>query len=63
MKNTDSMWIEHVMNPKTITSIYTTQAPSLAQVQLGELSILCGSTLQCRPHFDSKDFPADAPLK
>jgi hypothetical protein len=57
------MWIEHVINPKTITSIYPAQAPSLAQVRLGELSIVCGGSLQCRLHFDLKDFPADAPLK
>ena len=63
MENTDSTWIEHVMNPKTITSIYQGQAPSLAQVELGELSIVCGGTLQCRLHFDLKDFPADAPIK
>ena len=63
MENTDSTWIEHVMNPKTITSIYPAQAPSFAQVRLGKLSILCGGTLQCRLHFDLKDFPADAPIK
>ena len=57
------MWIELVINPKTITSIYPAQAPSLAQVRLGELSIICGGSLQCRLHFDLKDFPADAPLK
>jgi hypothetical protein len=57
------MWIEHVINPKTITRIYPVQAPSLAQVRLGELSILCRGPLQCRLHFDLKDFPADAPRK
>jgi hypothetical protein len=57
------MWIEHVINPKTITSIYPAQAPSLAHIRLGELSIVCGGSLQCRLHFDLKDFPADAPLR
>ena len=57
------MWIEHVLNPKTITSIYSTEPPSLAQVQLYELSIICGSDLQCRLHFNLKDFPVDAPIK
>ena len=63
MENTDSTWIEHMLNLKTITRIYPAQAPSLAQVRLGELSILCGGSLQCRLHFDLKDFPADAPTK
>jgi hypothetical protein len=63
MENTDSLWIEHVLNPKTITSVYPTQAPSLAQVQLGELSIICGGTLTCRLSFDLRDFPTDAPTK
>jgi len=63
MENTDSTWIEHVLSPKTITSIYPAQVPSLAQVRLGELSILCGGSLQCRLHFDLKDFPADSPTK
>jgi len=63
MENTDSLWIEHVLNPKTITSIYPTQPPSLNQVQLGELSIICGADLQCRLHFNLRDFPADAPSK
>ncbi|WP_425553913.1 Imm50 family immunity protein [Hymenobacter antarcticus] len=57
------MWIEHVLNPKTITSIYSTEPPSLAQVQLHELSIVCGGDLQCKLRFDLKDFPADAPIK
>jgi len=35
----------------------------LAQVRLGELSIVCGGTLQCWLHFDLKDFPDDAPIK
>jgi hypothetical protein len=63
LENTDSLWIEHVLNPKTITSIYSVQAPSLTQVQLGELSIICGGDLQCRLHFDLRNFPANAPLK
>ena len=57
MENTDSTWIEHVLNPKTITSIYPAQAPSLAQVRLGKLSILCSGSLQCRLHFEFKGFP------
>ncbi|WP_191906369.1 Imm50 family immunity protein [Hymenobacter baengnokdamensis] len=57
------MWIEHVLNPKTITSIYSTEPPSLEQVQLYELSITCGGTLQCKLHFNLKDFPTDAPIK
>ncbi|WP_425555494.1 Imm50 family immunity protein [Hymenobacter koreensis] len=61
--STTSTWIEHLVNPKTITSIYTTEPPSLAQVHLSEVSIVCGSDLQCRLHFDLKDFPADAPIK
>ena len=63
MENTDSTWIEHVLNPKTITSIYPAQAPSLAQVRLHELSIICGEDLQCRLRFDLKDFPSEAPPK
>ncbi|WP_139920801.1 Imm50 family immunity protein [Hymenobacter sp. DG01] len=57
------MWIEHIINPKTITSIYSSEPPSLAQVQLHEVAIICGSDLQCRLRFDLKDFPADAPTK
>jgi hypothetical protein len=57
------MWIDHVLNPKTITSIYPAQAPSLGQVRLHELAIICGSDLQCRLRFDLPDFPLDAPAK
>jgi hypothetical protein len=57
------MWIEHVLNSKTITSIYSTEYPSLAQVQLHDLSIICGADLQCKFRFDLKDFPANAPAK
>jgi hypothetical protein len=57
------MWIEHVLNPKALTSIYPTQAPSLAQVRLHELAILCGNDLQCRLQFDLRDFPVGAPAK
>ena len=57
------MWIEHVLNPKTITSIYSTESPSLSQVQLHDLSIVCGADLQCKLRFDLKDFPTDAPVK
>jgi hypothetical protein len=57
------MWIEHVLNQKTLTSIYPTKAPSLAQVRLHELAILCGNDLQCRLQFDLHDFPVDAPAK
>jgi hypothetical protein len=57
------MWIDHVLNPKTITSIYPAQAPSLSQVRLHELAILCGGDLQCRLRFDLPDFPLDAPTK
>jgi len=63
MENTDSTWLEHVLNPKTITSIYPAQAPSLSGVRLHELSIICGGDLQCRLRFDLQDFPADAPPK
>ena len=58
-----SMWIEHVLNPKTITSIYSMGPPSLEQVRLSDLSIICGGDLQCRLRFDLKYFPADAPIK
>ncbi|WP_394332389.1 Imm50 family immunity protein [Hymenobacter swuensis] len=57
------MWIEHVLNPKTITSIYPTEPLSLEQIQLFEVAIVCGDDLQCKLHFDLKDFPADAPIK
>ncbi|WP_410505503.1 Imm50 family immunity protein [Hymenobacter sp. HDW8] len=57
------MWVEHVLNPKTITSIYPAEPPSLSQVQLHELSVICGGDLQCRLRFDLKDFPVDAPIK
>ncbi|WP_394370027.1 Imm50 family immunity protein [Hymenobacter piscis] len=57
------MWIEHVLNPKTITSIYPTEPPSLEQIQLAEVAIVCGGDLQCKLHFNLKDFPADAPIK
>jgi hypothetical protein len=57
------MWIDHVLNPKTIMSIYPAQAPSLAQVRLQELAIICGSDLQCRLQFDLPDFPPNAPAK
>ena len=57
------MWIEHVLNPKTITSIYSNEPPSLEQVQLSELAIICGGDLQCKLHFTLRDFPADAPIK
>jgi len=63
MKNTDSTWIEHVLNPKIITSIYPAQAPSLAQVRMHELAIICGEDLQCQLRFDLKDFPSEAPPK
>ena len=63
MENTDSKWIEHVLNPKIITSIYPAQAPSLSGVRLHELSIICGGDLQYRLRFDLQDFPADAPSK
>jgi hypothetical protein len=52
-----------VLNPKTITSIYPAQSPSLSGVRLHELSLICGDDLQCRLRFDLQDFPADAPLK
>ncbi|RAK70353.1 Imm50 family immunity protein [Hymenobacter edaphi] len=61
--STASMWIEHLVNPKTITSIYSAEPPSLAQVQLSEVAIVCGGDLQCKLHFDLKDFPTDAPIK
>jgi hypothetical protein len=57
------MWIDHVLNPKTITSIYPAQAPSLDQVRLHELAIICGSDLQCRLRFDLPDLPLPAPAK
>jgi hypothetical protein len=57
------MWIDHVLNPKTITHIYPVHAPSLAQVRLQELTILCGDDLRCRLRVDLPDFPADAPAK
>lgn len=57
------MWIDHVLNPKTITSIYQAQGPSLGQVRLHELAILCGGDLQCRLRFDLSDFPLPAPAK
>ncbi|WP_425556390.1 Imm50 family immunity protein [Hymenobacter saemangeumensis] len=57
------MWIKHILNPKTITSIYPAEPPSLAQVQLYEVVIVCGVDLQCKLNFDLKDFPADAPIK
>lgn len=63
MKNTGSTWIEHVLNPKIITSIYPAQAPSLAQVRMHELAIICGEDLQCQLRFDLKDFPSEAPSK
>jgi hypothetical protein len=63
LENTDSLWIEHVLNSKIITSIYPDQAPSLAQVRLHELSVICGHDLKCRLDFDLRDFPADAPAK
>jgi hypothetical protein len=58
-----AMWIDHILNPKTITSIYPAQAPSLAHVRLHELAILCGGDLQCRLRFDVADFPSPAPAK
>jgi len=63
LANTTAMWIDHVLNPKTITSIYPAQAPSLGQVRLHELAILCGGDLQCRLRFDVADFPLPAPAK
>jgi Immunity protein 50 len=57
------MWIEHVLNPKTIMSIYSNEPPSLEQVQLSDLSIVCGGDLQCKLRFDLKHFPDDAPIK
>ncbi|WP_350308183.1 Imm50 family immunity protein [Solirubrum puertoriconensis] len=51
------------MNSKTITSIYSAEPPSLEQVQLYGVSIICGGDLQCRLNFDLKDFPTDAPIK
>ena len=63
IENTRPMWIEHVLNSKTITSIYPAHAPSLSGVRLHELSITCGGDLQCRLRFDLQDFPADAPPK
>ena len=57
------MWIEHVVNPKTITSIYSAEPPSLEQVQLFDISIICGGDLQCKLRFDLKEFPTDAPIK
>ncbi|RZJ87048.1 MAG: hypothetical protein EOO60_12650 [Hymenobacter sp.] len=57
------MWIDHVLNPKTITSIYPAQAPSLGHVHLHELAILCGGDLQCRLRFDLPDLPLHAPAK
>lgn len=57
------MWIEHLENSKTITSIYSTEPPSLEQVELYEVSIVCGGDLQCKLRFDLKDFPADVPIK
>ena len=57
------MWIEHVLNPKTITSIYSDEPPSLEQIQLYELAITCGGDLQCKLFFTLKEFPADAPVK
>ncbi|RSK44909.1 Imm50 family immunity protein [Hymenobacter rigui] len=61
--STYSRWVEHVLNPKTITSIYSKEPPSLAQVKLYEVSIVCGGDLQCKLRFDLKDFPANAPVK
>jgi hypothetical protein len=58
-----AMWIDHVLNSKTITSIYSAQAPSLDHVRLHELAILCGGDLQCRLRFDVTDFPCPAPAK
>jgi hypothetical protein len=55
------MWIDHVLNPKTITSIYPAHAPSLDHVRLHELAILCGDDLQCRLRIDLPDFPLTAP--
>jgi hypothetical protein len=57
------MWIDHVLNPKTLISIYPAQAPSLGQVRLHELAIISGGDLQCRLRFDLPDFPLDAPAK
>jgi hypothetical protein len=57
------MWIDHVLNPKTLTSIYPVQAPSLGQVRLHELAILSGGDLQCRLRFDLPDYPLNAPVK
>lgn len=57
------MWSEHVVNPQTIKSIYPTQGPSLAQIQLQDLTIICGGDLQCRIRFDLHEFPDPAPAK
>jgi hypothetical protein len=63
LTNCAVIWIDHVLNPKTITSIYPAQAPSLDHVRLHELAILCGGDLQCRLRFDVADFPSPAPAK
>jgi hypothetical protein len=60
---TDTRWVEHVLNPKTITSLYPAQPPSLSQVELVSLDITCGGDLQCRLHLVLHDFPADTPNK
>lgn len=57
------MWSEHVVNPQPIRSIFPTQEPSLCQVELQDLTLICGGDLQCRLQFDLPEFPDPAPAK
>ena len=57
------MWKEHVLNPRLIPSIFKNKEPSLKQIQMQEIAITFGGDLQCRIHFDLKDFPSEAPEK
>jgi hypothetical protein len=57
------MWIEHILNPLTIKSIFTDEIPSLKQVKMYRLTMDFGGTLLCNLHFDLHAFPISAPSK
>ena len=57
------MWTEHILNPKLISSLFKGEIPSLKQIKMYETSVMFGGTVQCKMHFDLKDFLAEAPIK
>jgi hypothetical protein len=57
------MWIEHILHPQIVRSIFKDEIPSLNQIWLHRMSLEFGSDPTCSLGFDLNQFPNPAPAK